>query len=223
MNVIIFGATGMVGQGAMREAILDPDVKRIVSVGRSAPGLANPKVHEVVHKDMWDFRPIEAELQDLDACLFCLGVTSAGMKEAEYERVTCGIALAAAETLSRLKPKMTFVFISGAGSDSTERGKTMWARVKGKAENALLRQPFKAVYVFRPGAIRAMNGEVSRTGSYRILYLLFSPVWALGDRLSPKYFTNTEKLGRAMLKAAKVGAPKKILESADINALAASD
>jgi hypothetical protein len=151
--------------------------------------------------------------------LFCLGVTSAGMTEADYERVTYGITIAAAETLSRLNPNMTFVFISGAGTDSTERGSTMWARVKGKTENALMRLPFKAVYAFRPAAIRAMNGEVLRTGSYRVLYAIFAPVWAIGDRLSPRYFTNTEKLGRAMLKAAKVGAPTKILESADINAL----
>ena len=220
MNVVVFGATGMVGQGAMREAILDPDVGRIVSVGRSAPGAKNPKVREVVHKDMWDFEPIADELKDLDACFFCLGVTSAGLNEAEYERITYGITMAAAKTLLRLNPGMTFVFVSGAGTDGTEKGKTMWARVKGKTENALMRMPFKAVYAFRPGAIRAMNGEVSRTGSYRVLYAIFRPAFLLGDRLSPKYFTNTEKLGRAMLKAAKVGAPKKVLESADINALA---
>jgi hypothetical protein len=166
---------------------------------------------------MWSFGPVEGELEGLDACLFCLGVTSAGMTEADYERVTYGITMAAAETLSRLNPNMTFV--SGAGTDSTERGNTMWARVKGKTENALMRLPFKAVYAFRPAAIRAMNGEMSRTASYRVLYALFAPVWAIGDRLSPRYFTNTEKLGRAMLKAAKVGAPTKILESADINAL----
>jgi uncharacterized protein YbjT (DUF2867 family) len=219
MNIVLFGATGMVGQGVLLEATRDPDVELVVSVTRRATGKQHPKVHEVVHEDMWSFGAIEGELRDLDACLFCLGVSSAGMSEAEYERVTYGITIAAAETLVRLNPNMTFAYVSGAGTDATEKGRTMWARVKGKTENALMRMPFKAVYAFRPGAIRAMNGEVSRTTSYRVLYALTAPVWILGDRLSPKYFTNTEKLGRAMLKAAKVGAPKKVLESADINAL----
>jgi uncharacterized protein YbjT (DUF2867 family) len=222
MNIVIFGATGMVGQGVLREAIRDPDVQRIVSVVRRPSGRSDPKVHEVVHEDMSSFASIEGELKNLGACLFCLGVSSAGMTEAEYERVTYGITMAAAETLSRLNPDMTFVFVSGAGTDSTEKGKTMWARVKGKTENALMRLPFKAVYAFRPGAIRAMHGEVSRTRSYRVLYAVLSPVWIVGDKLSPGFFTNSEKLGRAMLQAAKVGAPKRILESADINALASS-
>jgi uncharacterized protein YbjT (DUF2867 family) len=221
MNVVIFGASGMIGQGVLREAIRDPEVQRIVSVVRRSSGKSDPKVREVVCEDMWNFAPVEAELRDLGACLFCLGVSSAGMSEAEYERVTYGITMAAAEALSRLNPGMTFVFISGAGTDGTEKGKTMWARIKGKTENALMRLPFKAVYAFRPGAIRAMNGEVSRTASYRLLYVVFAPIWIFGDKLSPKYFTNTEKLGRAMLRAAKSGAPKKILESVDINALGA--
>jgi nucleoside-diphosphate-sugar epimerase len=221
MNVVIFGATGMVGQGVLREAIQDPDVKRIVSIVRKPTGRDQEKVREVVHGDMWNFVPIESELRDLDACLFCLGRTSAGLTEAEYEHITYGITMAAAETLSRLNPGMTFVFVSGAGTDSTETGKTMWARVKGKTENALTRLPFKASYAIRPAAIRAMHGEVSRTLAYRILYMLLFPIWILGDKLWPKYFTTTERLGRAMLRAAKVGAPKKILESADINALGA--
>ena len=219
MNVVVFGASGMVGQGALREAIRDPDVARIVSVVRRPGGKTDPKVREVVHPDMSSFEAIASELRDLDACLFCLGQSSAGMTEAEYERVTYGIAIAAAEVLSRQNPEMTFVFVSGAGTDSTEKGKSMWARIKGKTENALMRMPFKAVYAFRPAAIRAMHGEVSRTTSYRVLYALLAPVWILGDRLSTRYFTNTEKLGRAMMRAAKSGAPKQVLESADINAL----
>ena len=221
MNIVIFGATGMVGQGVLREAIRDSDVERIVSVVRRTTGQSQSKVQEVVSEDMSNFAAIEAELHHLDACLFCLGVSSTGMTEAEYERVTYGITMAAAETLSRLNLNMTFVFISGAGTDSTERGKTMWARVKGKTENALMRLPFKAVYAFRPGAIRPMNGEVSRTRSYRLMYSAFAPLWILGDKLSLKFFTTTERLGRAMLRAAKAGAPKNILESADINALGA--
>jgi uncharacterized protein YbjT (DUF2867 family) len=221
MNVIIFGATGMIGRGTLREALRDPGVRRVVSVGRSATGLEDPKLHEIVHGDMWNFHAIEDELKGLDACLFCLGVSSTGMRETEYARITYGIAMAAAETLLRLNPGMTFLFISGAGADSTGRGRTMWARIKGQTENALMRAPFRAVYVFRPAAIRAMNGERSRTASYRILYALLAPLWVLGDKLWPRFFTNTEKLGRAMLKAAREGAPTQILESADINALVA--
>ena len=143
------------------------------------------------------------------------------MSEAEYTTVTYGIAMAAGEALARTSPQLTFCFVSGASTDSSESGKTMWARVKGRTENALARLPFKAVYSFRPAGIRAMNGEISRTGSYRVLYALFSPLWVLGDKLSPKYVTSTEKLGRAMLRAARDGAPKPILESVDINALGA--
>lgn len=221
MNLVIFGATGMIGQGVLREAIEDPDVQRIVSIVRQATATRDAKVHEIVHGDMWDFHSIEGDLQGLDACLFCLGISSAGMKEADYERITYGITMAAADVLCRSNPGMTFVFISGAGTDSTEAGRTMWARVKGKTENALMRLPFKGVYAFRPAAIRAMNGEVSRTTSYRILYAVLAPIWVLGDKLWPSSFTNTEKLGRAMLKVAKEGTSKRILESADINALGA--
>ena len=221
MNVVIFGATGMIGQGVLREAINDADVQRIVSIVRRATANRDPKVHEIVHGDMWDLRGIEGDLQGLDACFFCLGISSAGMQEADYERITYGITMAAADTLCRLNPGMTFVFVSGAGTDSTEKGRTMWARVKGKTENALMRLPFKGVYAFRPGAIRAMHGEVSRTTSYRILYAALAPLWVLGDKLWPGVFTNTEKLGRAMLRVAREGTSKRVLESADINALGA--
>jgi uncharacterized protein YbjT (DUF2867 family) len=221
MNLVIFGATGMIGQGVLREAVRDPDVQRIVSIVRRPTETGDAKVHEVVHGDMWDFRGIERDLQGLDACLFCLGISSAGMKEAAYERITYGITMAAAETLCRSNPGMTFVFVSGAGTDSTEKGSTMWARVKGKTESALMRLPFKGVYALRPAAIRAMHGEVSRTPSYRILYALLAPVWVVGDKLWPSRFTNTEKLGRAMLRVAKEGTSKKVLESVDINALGA--
>jgi len=221
MNVVIFGATGMIGQGALRAAIDDPDVERIVTVVRRPTGSSHAKVREIVHDDMWSFGAIESELRNLDGCLFCLGRTSAGMTEQEYERVTYGIAMAAAETLVRLNPQMTFAFVSGAGTDSTEQGKSMWARIKGKTENALMRLPFKGVYMFRPGAVRAMHGEVSRTPAYRVLYTVLAPIWIIGDKVSPKYFTSTEKLGRAMLRAVKTGAPKQILESEDINALGA--
>jgi uncharacterized protein YbjT (DUF2867 family) len=147
VKVLIFGATGMIGQGVLRESLLDPDVLRVVTIGRSATGQQHPKLEEIVHRDLHDYSAIEPRLAGFDACFFCLGIASAGLSEEEYHRVTYGIAVAAAETLLRLSPNMTFIFVSGTGADSTERGRTMWARVKGKAENAILRMPFKGAYV----------------------------------------------------------------------------
>jgi uncharacterized protein YbjT (DUF2867 family) len=219
MNVILFGASGMVGQGVLRECLLDPEVTSVVSIVRSSTAQQHPKLREIVHKNFLDFSPIEPELSGLDACFFCLGVSSAGMSVEKYRRVTYDIALAAAETLAKLNPKMTFVFISGAGTDSSEHGRVMWARVKGQTENALLRLPFKAAYMFRPGVIVPLHGIKSRTALYRIPYAILGPLFPLLKTLMPKYVTTTEKLGRAMLTAAKRGAPKPILESSDINDL----
>ena len=219
MNVILFGASGMVGQGVLRECLLDSEVTSVLSIVRNSTGQQHPKLREIVHKDFLDFSPIESELLGFDACFFCLGVSSAGMSEEKYRRVTYDIALAAAETLARLNPKMTFVFISGAGTDSSEHGRVMWARVKGQTENALLRLPFKAAYMFRPGVIVPLHGIKSRTALYRIPYAVMGPLLPLLQALIPKYVTTTEKLGRAMLIAAKRGAPKTVLESSDINEL----
>ena len=219
MRVLIFGASGMVGQGVLRECLLDPDVKHVTSLGRSASGVGNPKLCDLLHKDLWNYAAIEKELTGFDACFFCLGVTSAGMSEPDYGRVTYGITAAAAETLARLNPQMTFVFVSGAGSDSSEKGRVMWARIKGKAENAVLRQPFKAAYVFRPGVIQPLHGIRSRTAVYRILYSLTKPLLPLLRWLFPGQILSTEQIGRAMLKVARSGAPKRILEAKDIDAL----
>ena len=219
MRVILFGASGMVGQGVLRECLLDPEVTGVLSIVRSSTGQQHAKIREIVHKDFFDFSSIESELSGLDACFFCLGVSSAGMSEEKYRRVTYDIALAAAQPLAKLNPDMTMVFISGAGTDSSERGRVMWARVKGQTENALLRLPFKAAYMFRPGVIVPLHGIKSRTRLYRIPYLILAPILPLLNRLFPKYVTTTEKLGRAMLTAAKRGAPKQVLESADINEL----
>ena len=163
MNILLFGATGMVGQGVLRECLLDPDVQRVQTVGRTASGAQSPKVRDVVHADLSSYASIEGELSGFDACFFCLGVSSAGMNETDYERVTYGITMAAAGTLARLNPGMTFIYVSGTGTDSSERGRTMWARVKGKTENALLRLPFKAAYMFRPGVIQPLHGVQSKT------------------------------------------------------------
>jgi uncharacterized protein YbjT (DUF2867 family) len=218
MNVILFGATGMVGQGILRESLLDPEVRKILSVVRNPTGQRDEKLRELVHNNFWEFSDVEAELSGFDACFFCLGITSAGMKEDDYRRVTYDITMAAAKTLVKMNPNMTFVFVSGAGTDSTGQGRVMWARVKGKTENALLRLPFKAAYMFRPGIIQPLHGVTSKTKSYRILYTLMTPILSVLT-LFPKVATTTEKLGRAMLAVAKNGYPKQILESSDINSI----
>ena len=219
MKVLLFGATGMIGQGVLRECLLDAQVTDILSVGRSPTGLTHPKLREILHQDFFDFSAIEGELSGLDACFFCLGVTSAGLTEEAYRRVTHDLTLAAARTLSRLNPHMTFIYLSGAGTDSTERGPIMWARVKGQTENALLRLPFKAVYLFRPGLIQPLHGITSSTRLYRILYRMLGPFLPLLRAVSPDSLTTTEQLGKALIHAALQGAPKPVLETRDINRL----
>jgi uncharacterized protein YbjT (DUF2867 family) len=219
MRVLIFGATGMVGQGALRECLLDAGVESVVTIGRTATGQQNAKLREIVHKDLWNYSAVEPQLAGFDACFFCLGVTSAGMNEADYTRLTHGIAAAAAETLARLNPKMTFVFVSGVGADSTETSRTMWARVKGKAENAVLHAGFRGAYVFRPAFIQPLHGIQSRTKVYRVLYGIFRPLTPVLRALFPSYVLTTEEIGKAMLKVARVGAPKQVLEPRDIRAL----
>jgi uncharacterized protein YbjT (DUF2867 family) len=220
MRVILFGGTGMVGQAALRECLLDPGVERVLAVGRSPTGQTSEKLRDLVHADLTDYSRIAGELAGYDACFFCLGITSAGMTEADYRRVTVDIAVAAARTLVQASPGMTFIFVSGRGADATGKSRTMWARVKGEAENAILAMPFKAAYVFRPAVIRPMHGITSRTRSYRVLYAVFSPVVALVEAFFPGQVTTTERIGRAMLNVARHGASKRTLESPDINAAA---
>lgn len=222
MKVILFGATGMVGQGVLRECLLDPEVTKVLSIGRRPTGQRHPKLEDLVHQDFTSYVAVERALGGYDACFFCLGVSSAGMSEAEYTKITYDATLAAAETLARINPSMTFIYVSGAGTDSTERGRSMWARVKGKTENALLRLPFRAAYTFRPGAIQPLHGITSRTTLYRAVYAVTAPLFPLLAKAFPNVMTTTEVLGRAMLAAAKRGAPKKILETPDINTLGAA-
>jgi uncharacterized protein YbjT (DUF2867 family) len=222
MRVLIFGATGMVGQGVLRECLLDPDIEAVQTVGRSSTGAPHAKLREVVQPDLFHYSRIETELIGFDACFFCLGVSSAGMSEQQYENMTYTLTLAAAEALSRLNSAMTFVYVSGAGTDSSEKGRVMWARVKGKTENALLRLPFKAAYMFRPGIIQPVHGARSKTTAYRIGYALAKPVLPLLRRLFPRYILTTEEIGRAMIHVAKQGAPKKVLETWDIRDCARS-
>jgi uncharacterized protein YbjT (DUF2867 family) len=222
MRVLIFGATGMVGQGVLRECLLDPEIEAVLTIGRSPTGVKNTKLREIVQPDLFQYTSIEAELIGFDACFFCLGVSSAGMSETEYEKLTCTLTLEAADTLSRLNPAMTFVYVSGAGTDSSERGRVMWARVKGKTENALLHLPFKAAYMFRPGIIQPLHGARSRTIAYRVGYILTRPVLPILRRLFPRYILTTEEIGRAMIQVARHGAPKKVLETWNIRECARS-
>jgi uncharacterized protein YbjT (DUF2867 family) len=219
MKVILFGATGMVGQGVLRECLLDPDVQQILSIVRTSSGRQHPKLRELVHTNFFDYSAIESQLTGFDACFFSLGVSSAGMDEAKYRHLTYDLTLAAATTLAKLNPNMTFLYVSGAGTDSTERGRSMWARVKGKTENDLLKLPFRAAYMFRPGAIQPMHGIRSKTKLYQTFYTVLNPILPLLKSVFPQYITTTEQLGRAMLRAAKQGFPKPILETKDINSL----
>jgi len=222
MKVLIFGATGMVGQGVLRQCLLDPDVQLVVTLGRTPssagnPGLREPRLREIVHPNLEDLSAIESELSGFDACFFALGISSGGMKEADYDRVTYGLTLAAAEPLSRLNPRMTFIYVSGTGTDGSEKGRVMWARVKGRTENALLRLPFSA-YMFRPGIIQPLDGIQSKTPVYRIAYALMKPLlpflrWAL-----PNQVLTTREIGQGMLAVAKRGYAKRILETKDIRA-----
>jgi uncharacterized protein YbjT (DUF2867 family) len=219
MKIILFGATGMVGQGVLRECLLDPDVETVLSIGRNPTGQHHDKLREIVHADLTTFSAIEGDLEGTDACFFCLGISSAGMKEADYARVTYDFTIAAAEILARLNPGMTFIYVSGTGTDSTEHGRSMWARVKGRTENSLLRLPFISAVMFRPGAIQPLHGVKSKTKLYRVLYLVFGPLLPVMKAVFPNQVTTTETVGRAMLVVAKRGAPKAILETRDINAL----
>ncbi len=219
MKILIFGATGMVGQGVLRECLLAPDVDSVVAIGRNPTGQQHAKLRDLVHKDMYDYSAIEPQLQGFDACFFCLGVSSVGMKEPAYKRISYDLTLAAATVLARLNPGMTFTYVTGAGTDSSERGTSMWARVKGATENALLRLPFKAAYMFRPGMIQPLHGVRSKTPLYDAAIFVLKPVLGLAYRWWPNKVTTTEKVGRAMLAVARNGAPKVLLDPADINAL----
>jgi uncharacterized protein YbjT (DUF2867 family) len=213
MKVLIFGATGMIGQGVLRECLRDPDVEQVLCLGRQPTGSTHGKLRELIHRDFLDLSPLEADLAGFDACFFCLGVSSAGMGEADYRRITLDLTLHAAGLLSRLNPDMSFSYVSGAGSG---QGKAMWARVKGETEHALLRLPFKAVHLFRPGFIQPLHGIRSRTPLYRLVYAVAAPLTPLLRRLAPRSITTTEQLGRAMLAVARNGYPTPILEARDI-------
>jgi uncharacterized protein YbjT (DUF2867 family) len=218
MKVIVFGATGMIGQGVLRECLLDDAVESVLVVGRTALGREHPKLREILHRDFTDFTAIADELTGYDACFFCLGVSSVGMNEADYRRVTYDITLAAARTLAERNPDLTFIYVSGEGTDSSERGRTMWARVKGATENALIALPFHA-YAFRPGYIQPRHGITSKTRLYRVAYAVGGWLFPVLKKLFPGAITTTDQLGRAMIGVALTGAPERVLNSRAINAL----
>jgi uncharacterized protein YbjT (DUF2867 family) len=221
VNVVVFGASGMVGQGVLRACLLDPAVASVLVVGRRPLGITHPKLTEVAHDDFTDLSALTGRLTGLDACFYCLGVSSAGLSEAEYTRVTHDFTLAAAHAVLAASPGPTFTYVSGEGTDSTEQGRTMWARVKGRTENELLALPMNA-YMFRPGYIQPRHGAVSRTRSYRVMYTLTSWLYPLLHRLLPAHTTTTEHLGRAMLAVTRPGVTEnRVLYSRDINRLGA--
>lgn len=220
MKAVIFGASGMVGQSVLRECLIDDSVDSIISVGRSTISVTHPKLKNLIHADFLDFSPLTNEFKGVDVCFYCLGIASAGLSEEEYKKITCNYTVAAAKILLKINPKITFIFISGAGADSSEKGRIMWARVKGKTENALLALKFQSVYAIRPAFIQPLNGITSRTRLYRVLYLVFWPFMPLIKWLAPNSVITTEALGKVMIHIARKGALKHLLESRDVVALA---
>lgn len=214
----------MVGGGVLRECLLAADVERVVCIGRSALLLDHPKLVQVVRPNFaTDTSEItDDDLRNVDACFFCLGVSASGLSEEKYTVLTYSLTMAVAERLSSVSPQASFVYVSGAGADSSEQGSSMWARVRGKTENALLRLPFKHVHVLRPAVIQPLNNAVSKTDSYRIFYKVLSPLLTFGRKLFPSHVLTTEVIGQAMLQIARRGAPVSVLNAAAIHEVACS-
>ena len=215
IKVIVFGATGMVGEGVLHEALKHPDVESVLSVSRRPCNVQDPKLKEIIHNDFFNYSAIEANVKGYDACFFCLGVTSIGKDEQEYTRLTYDLTMSAARTLAQLNPGMTFCYVSGTGTDSTEKGRTMWARVKGRTENQLAKLPFKSVYAFRPGFIKPTPGLKNALTFAKAL----APLYPAMKLLFGKYVCTLEHVGLAMIHVATKGYSKKILECEDITEL----
>ncbi len=219
MKIIIFGASGMVGQGVLKECLLADDVKEVTVVGRKNLDIQNSKLKQVITADLHQTDYLN-NIQNFDACFFCLGISASGLSEQQYHATTYDLTIQIAKALETNHPNMTFIYVSGSGTDSSEQGKVMWARVKGKTENALLRMNFKAVYLFRPAIIQPLDGIQSKTKSYRLFYKIMNPILPLIKRLSPHSILTTSSIGVAMLNAVRSGYPTHILEVKDIAQLA---
>jgi uncharacterized protein YbjT (DUF2867 family) len=216
MKILIFGATGMVGQSVLRECLTASDVTHVVAVGRTSTGTTHPRLTEVLTPDLMDLNSLSTQLTPFDACFFCLGVSSVGMSEPDYTRITYDLTLNAARTLLRLNSQMTFVYVSGASTDSSGQGKSMWARVKGRTENALIALGFKAAYMFRPGVIQPLYKVRSKTALYRVTYALATPLFGIIRTFWPRSIVTSTELGLAMLGVARAGYPQPVLEVPDI-------
>ena len=221
MNVIVFGASGMVGGGILRECFDDPNIDAILSVGRRSSGMVHPKLREVLLPDLFRLDDLKDDLAGYQACFYCLGVSAAGMSEADYRRVTLDLATLAAKVLEEVSPGLTFCYVSAQGADSSEMGRIMWARVRGETENRLLQLPVPA-FIFRPGLIQPLKGVRSRIRYVRVLYRVIGPFFPVLNRLFPNQVTTSVRIGQAMIRAATAGYSKRVLEPRDINALAMS-
>lgn len=216
MRIIVFGATGMVGQGVLEACLRDDAVTGVLVIGRSTTGRTHPKLREIHHEDFTDFTPIQGQLSGYDACYFCLGTSALGMTEAAYRAITYGVTLAAAHALLDASPELTFCYVSGAGADGTGKTRMMWARVKGETENALLALTPRA-YVFRPAFILPLAGGEAKTRSYNLLYRVVTPLYPVLRRIVPRYVTTSLRLGEAMIAVTRMGGASRILATADIN------
>jgi uncharacterized protein YbjT (DUF2867 family) len=216
IRAVITGATGMVGEGVLHECLQHPDVEAVLVINRKPCGVTHPKLKEIIHADFFDLFPVATQLGGYNACFFCLGVSSIGMKEPEYHRLTYTLTMHVAETLSRLNPDMLFCYVSGAGTDSSEKGRSMWARVKGKTENDLMKLPFRDVYAFRPGFIKPIKG-LKRTHKF---YRYINWIFPIGRSLFPNGFCTLKELALAMIHIAQRGYHKKIINGKDIIQLA---
>ncbi|PRX18696.1 NAD-dependent epimerase/dehydratase family protein [Actinoplanes italicus] len=214
MRVIVFGATGMVGQGVLRECLLAPDVTDVLVVTRTPTGVEHPKLREVLLADLADLTPIADDLAGHDACFYCLGVSSVGMDEAAYTRVSYDLPMAAARALAPLNPELTFVYVSGEGTDANSR--LMWSRVKARTEREIM-EMFRNGYAFRPGFIQPTHGVRSKTGWYNTAYTVIAPLVPAIRRIAPRYITTTDEVGRAMLRAARGGYPDRVVSTADMH------
>lgn len=223
MKVVLFGATGMLGSGALIECLGHPDVSHVLSVSRRPTGTVHGKLSEVLHEDFLDFSSLRHTFRAYDACFYCLGISSAGMSEESYRRITRDVTVAAATVLLEASPDLVMCFVSGTGTDSTEQGRVMWARVKGEAENRLREMPFGALWLFRPGYVQPMKGVRSRTRLYNAVYSTVGVLYPVLARVAPRIVTTTEKVGLALIRAARDGAPTDLLENAAINELAAAE